>query len=706
MKFRYNLIVASILITTTALNGCLALAEVYDSDNGWRSGESPVDMNAMTGADLIRKLIETPALNRISGSQVLRSLDPLSGGLLSKTLNRIAGISGEEVLNALQNGSLSPKYLRFSLDRPKRTSLDTMSGVSIGSAKKRSLDAMNGIALGEPSKRNFDEIDNTGFRGFAKRNFDEIDRSGFGGFVKRNFDEIDRSGFGGLHKKNFDEIDRSAFNGFNKRNFDEIDRSGFGGFVKKREIQSDKSVKPLRDVIKELGGWPVLNQKWLTPKHKLEVLLGNLRGEYNQGLIVEQWVGPDDRNSSVNIIQLDQMSLGLPSRDYFLKETSLREREAYLKLMVEIAVLLGANKSYAFQEMSKVSMPEADRHDTGAIYKKLTLRELKSLIPEFDWILYLNTLLPTPVFTDEEIVIYSIEYFQEMGKIIARHDSKVIHNYVIWRFVKYILPYLDGEYAVVRTEFKKILLGISADRIRWNQCVELVNKKMGMAVGALFIRDNFDPKSKETALEMIHNIRNAFNELLTLNEWMDELTIQVAREKANSINERIGYPDLLTNPIELSKEYQLLTVFEDQFLQSILGVLKYESAKNLLKLRQPVNKDRWTTEPAVVNAFYNPNKNDIVFPAGILQPLFYSQHFPNFDDKGRQFDREGNLKQWWNNATIKRFRQRAQCIIDQYSSYVLEDIRMNVNGKMTQGENIADNGGLKQAYRVSLISLM
>ena len=105
-------------------------------------------------------------------------------------------------------------------------------------------------------------------------------------------------------------------------------------------------------------------------------------------------------------------------------------------------------------------MPEADRHDTGAIYKKLTLRELKSLIPEFDWILYLNTLLPTPVFTDEEIVIYSIEYFQEMGKIIARHDSKVIHNYVIWRFVKYILPYLDGEYAVVRTEFKKILLGL------------------------------------------------------------------------------------------------------------------------------------------------------------------------------------------------------------------------------------------------------
>ncbi|GBM20157.1 Neprilysin-1 [Araneus ventricosus] len=160
-----------------------------------------------------------------------------------------------------------------------------------------------------------------------------------------------------------------------------------------------------------------------------------------------------------------------------------------------------------------------------------------------------------------------------------------------------------------------------------------------------------------------------------------------------------------------------LTIHDDLFLVNILNVLEFEAAKNLKKLRQPVNKDRWTTEPAVVNAFYNPNKNDIVFPAGILQPLFYSHYFPKslnyggigvvighemthgFDDKGRQFDKEGNLKQWWNEATVRRFRERAQCIIDQYSSYVLEDIGLNINGKMTQGENVADNGGLKQAYR-------
>ncbi|KAL3227885.1 hypothetical protein MRX96_003836 [Rhipicephalus microplus] len=198
---------------------------------------------------------------------------------------------------------------------------------------------------------------------------------------------------------------------------------------------------------------------------------------------------------------------------------------------------------------------------------------------------------------------------------------------------------------------------------------------------------------------------------------MDTETRKVAEEKANAMNERIGYPELLTNPYELSKEYDSLVVHEDLYLDNVFNILQFEATRNQLKLRQPVNKEKWTTEPAVVNAFYNPNKNDIVFPAGILQPLFYSHHFPKslnyggigvvigheithgFDDKGRQFDKDGNLKPWWNNKTVQTFRERAQCMVDQYSSYVLEDVNLNINGKMTQGENIADNGGLKQAYR-------
>nr|XP_046909765.1 neprilysin-1-like [Dermatophagoides farinae] len=489
-------------------------------------------------------------------------------------------------------------------------------------------------------------------------------------------------------------------------------------------------VQPILDALQEVGGWPVLDRNWNEKDLTLENLLGKLRGDYNQPIIVEQYVGPDDRNSSLNIIQFDQTSLGLPSREYFLKEQPNKEKDAYLELMIDIAELLGADRDYATEEMTKVlefetqlansSMPEADRHDTSAIYNKRTIKQLKQLVPEFDWMVYLKNFMPIDIDSNEEVVIYSLDYYQQMGKLLKRimsEDRRIIINYAVWRLMKSILPFLDNEFGVKRAKFRKILFGISADRTRWSQCVELVNKKMGMAVGALFIRDNFDPKSKEIAIEMIHNIREAFNELLNFNNWMDNETRQVAKEKADAINERIGYPELLTNPIQLSKEYNFLEIHEDKFLQNILNVFRFEAYKNLMKLGMAVDKDSWTTDPAVVNAFYSPNKNDIVFPAGILQPLFYSHYFPKslnyggigvvigheithgFDDRGRQFDKNGNMKQWWNNRTIKRFRERAQCIIDQYSSYVLEDINANVNGRMTQGENIADNGGLKQAYR-------
>ncbi|KAG8225256.1 hypothetical protein J437_LFUL006488, partial [Ladona fulva] len=335
----------------------------------------------------------------------------------------------------------------------------------------------------------------------------------------------------------------------------------------------------------------------------------------------------------------------------------------------------------------------------------MTLAQLQEEVPEVDWLTYLSSVLSHTsaprLDSSEPVVAYAI----------------VVHNYMLWRLVMSLMPHMLDDYQTRRVEFRKILLGILADRNRWSQCVDWTNKKMGMAVGALFIRDNFNHESKETALEMIRTIREAFNDLLAENEWMDDETRAVAKEKADAINERIGYPEMLTKSDELSKEYSALNITEDHFIENILNVLQFDASQNLEKLRQPVNKDKWSTEPAVVNAFYNPNKNDIVFPAGILQPLFYSQHFPKslnyggigvvigheithgFDDKGRQFDKDGNLMQWWNNATVLAFRERTQCIIDQYSRFKLQEVDLHVNGRMTQGENIADNGGLKQSFR-------
>ncbi|KAK8726821.1 hypothetical protein OTU49_010077 [Cherax quadricarinatus] len=485
---------------------------------------------------------------------------------------------------------------------------------------------------------------------------------------------------------------------------------------------------PLSEVLVSLGGWPVTTPNWTVPNFSVETLIGRLRGDLNQGILIDQWVGPDDKNSSVNVIQLDQMVLGLSSRDYFLRTNSSRPAlDAYLKFMTDVAELLGADREAARKELDDVlaletrfanaTLPEADRHDTGSTYVKLSLAQLQEEVPEFAWSDYLSAFLKEKLTPEEPIVVYSMPYLKCLAKIMVETDKRVLWNYVLWRLILDMTPHLSRAYRASRHEFQKVLLGIQSDRNRWNLCIDWTNKRLGMAVGALFIKENFNPESKETALEMIHTLRSAFSDLLEENDWMDDETRAVAREKANAMNEKIGYPEMLTKPDELAKEYQNLTIVENQHLQNVFNWLKYDANKNLGRLREDVNKAKWSTAPAVLNAFYNPNFNDIVFPAGILQPLFYSQHLPKslnyggigvvighemthgFDDKGRQFDKEGNLKQWWNNRTIQAFRDRAQCIIDQYAGYKVEQVNQYINGRMTQGENIADNGGIKQAYR-------
>ena len=342
---------------------------------------------------------------------------------------------------------------------------------------------------------------------------------------------------------------------------------------------------------------------------------------------------------------------------------------------------MGANKSSAADTMQEVlefektlaniSIDEVERYDTGQWYTKLTVRDLMVAVPEYDWITYLNTIGPGTFTPDHEVVCYAMPYLKQLSAVLNQTDTRVIYNYVMWRVVMDLIPFLPPQYQVPRAEFRRVLLGVLADRNRWSQCVEWTNKKMGMAVGSLFVKNHFNHESKVVALEMIHGIRESFNELLMENHWMDDPTRQVAKDKADSMNERIGYPDYLENATELAAEYGNISLSADKFLQNIFIILNMEAKKNFAKLGAPVNKDRWSTAPAVVNAFYSPNKNDIVFPAGILQPLFYSRHFPKslnyggigvvigheithgFDDQGRQYDGTGNAVPWWSQQTIE-----------------------------------------------------
>ncbi|KAE8738349.1 hypothetical protein FOCC_FOCC016173 [Frankliniella occidentalis] len=237
---------------------------------------------------------------------------------------------------------------------------------------------------------------------------------------------------------------------------------------------------PLKMVLTSLGGWPVTVPGWKPPEYPLE------------------WVGPDDKNSSVNIPQLDQLQLALPSRDYYLKTSTETEIKAYHKYVTEVAMLMGADKATVAQEITEVinfekrlaeaSLPEADRHDTSLNYQQLPLWRLQEDVPELDWHLFLKTVLKTVISREEPVVCYGLPYFRSMGKILAETDRSGAQLLAL-------APRHD-EYASKRVEFRRVLHGILSERPRWAQCVELTNKKLGMAVGAPFIRDNFNHESK------------------------------------------------------------------------------------------------------------------------------------------------------------------------------------------------------------------
>uniref|UniRef100_A0A8C5BL71 Membrane metallo-endopeptidase-like 1 n=1 Tax=Gadus morhua TaxID=8049 RepID=A0A8C5BL71_GADMO len=259
--------------------------------------------------------------------------------------------------------------------------------------------------------------------------------------------------------------------------------------------------------------------------------------------------------------------------------------------------------------------------------------------------------------------------------------------------------------------------------VRWRDCVRYVQSSMENAVGALYVRETFAGESKRMVSDLISKIQEAYVETLEELSWMDAPSKEKAREKAMAIKEHIGYPDhiLEKNNQKLDEEYAHLNFTEDNYFENILENLQCEAHKSLKKLREPVDSDLWIIGAAVVNAFYSPNRNQIVFPAGILQPPFFSKHQPQalnfggigmvigheithgFDDNGRNFDKDGNMLNWWSNYSAEHFKEQSQCMVQQYGNFHWKLAGgQNVSGISTLGENIADNGGVRQAFKAYL----
>ncbi|XP_074655289.1 neprilysin-like isoform X2 [Tubulanus polymorphus] len=490
-----------------------------------------------------------------------------------------------------------------------------------------------------------------------------------------------------------------------------------------------RDLQPLRAFIVELGGWPVLDANWDVNKFTVLDLTLKLKMLSNS-VLVHSAASSDDRNSSARMIIVDQPILGMPGRDYYLKGRQDKTLKAYEQYALDFALALGADKAYAEQEiasmidfeikLANVTMPEEKRRDSEALYHKTTVGELAQNFSQWDWMTYFNRMFNVVNHTinaSEPVVVYAPEYLEQALPVIFSTSNRTVANYLVWRILKNRVNNLPSKYRDIKNRYDKVLYGTGTERPRFRTCVDYTKEYLGMAVGRIFVQKHFKHGAKADAEAMIANIRQAFNDLLLSVEWMDADTKKVAKEKADAIQYKIGYPEAIMNDTALNEFYKMLNYDENKYFENVLVNLREFVLSSLKKLRDPVDKNKWSTTPAVVNAFYSSSRNQIMFPAGILQPPFYSQTYPKsmnyggigmvigheithgFDDEGRQFDKNGNLQQWWTESAIGNFKTRAQCIIDQYSNYTVPSINMNLNGIQTQGENIADNGGLKQAYQ-------
>ncbi|XP_063986007.1 endothelin-converting enzyme homolog [Diachasmimorpha longicaudata] len=497
--------------------------------------------------------------------------------------------------------------------------------------------------------------------------------------------------------------------------------------------------QPLLTLLETIGGWNITGG-FNVSRWSLQNSMHVLQNVYNMGGLFTWAVNEDDRNSTKHIIEVDQGGLTLPTTDNYLNKTEhAKVLTAYLDYMTKIGVLLGGEEAETQRQMqaviefetkiAEITTPQEERRDEEKLYNLMTVSELQKLAPFMSWLDYFQNatkLVNKKISSKTKIVNFAPGFFKKLTKLVEDYNKTadgqiVLNNYLVWQTVRSLTAFLSKPFRESYKGLRKALMGSEGREEQWRYCVSDTNNVMGFAIGAMFVRDVFHGKSKPKAEEMINEIRAAFVKNLRNLDWMDEETRRAAEEKANAITDMIGFPNFILNSNELDERYKDLQIRQNEYFLNNIRVNKYSLKKNLEKLDRPVNKTTWIMTPLTVNAYYSPTKNQIVFPAGILQNPFYDMENPSslnfggigvvmghelthaFDDQGREYDLHGNLHKWWNNATIERFKNRTECFVEQYGDFEIEG--RHINGRQTLGENIADNGGLKAAYHAYLTTL-
>lgn len=431
------------------------------------------------------------------------------------------------------------------------------------------------------------------------------------------------------------------------------------------------------------------------------------------------YIGADDMNSSMNLVQTYQGGLGLKNRDYYLNEDEHTKeiRTKYEQHIVKMFELAGWNEKEARKaaasvmaietQLAQASYEQVKLRDPHANYHKMSIAELEKEIPGIDWKVYFATLGLQEI---QELNLAQPEPIREVAEILNYTDLEAQKAYLQWKVIAAAAPYLSDEFIEENFEFTgKVLSGVKEMKPRWKRAVSTVDGVLGEAVGQMYVEKYFPAAAKERMVKLVENLQKALGERIQSLTWMSEETKAKALEKLAAIYVKVGYPDKW-------RDYSGLEIKEDSYWENIVRSNEFDFDYMLTKAGKPVDRTEWLMTPQTVNAYYNPTTNEICFPAGILQYPFFDMKADDafnygaigvvighemthgFDDQGRQYDKEGNLKDWWTAEDAKNFEERAQVLVDWFDNIeVLPGL--HANGKLTLGENIADHGGLQVAFQ-------
>lgn len=428
----------------------------------------------------------------------------------------------------------------------------------------------------------------------------------------------------------------------------------------------------------------------------------------------------DPKDSNMVIGELRQGGLGLPERDYYTRtdEKSVKQRAAYQEHMEKGFKLLGNTDAQAKEKAAQVfaletklaqaSLTNVELRDPQTTYHPTPASGLNTATGTWSWAEYLSS-MGYPGGAEGRINVATPKFFEAFYTLFDKTELPVIHSYLEWTLLRTSDSYLSEDLANYHFEFYgKVLTGTPAQTPRWRRVVGTIDKCMGEALGKKYVEKNFPPAAKARVKEMVGLLREALNEDLGTLTWMTPETQKAARAKLAAFNTKIGYPDRW-------RDYSSLQIKKDSYLANVWRSQAFAVARDLKQIGKPPDRNEWYMSPPTVNAYYDPQMNEIVFPAGIMQPPFFSlaeddalnfgglgavighEITHGFDDQGRQYDGKGNLSEWWTPKDLANYKERAQGVEDQFSAYTVQD-GLHVNGKLVLGESIADLGGLRLSY--------